>query len=306
MEQVSQGQYTQYPPMGTNPSGQPSNAAGRFEQHHVHQGYGNPYARQFDYDIPDMPMAHIKWKDREVSIPAPTLNKMEENLTAAVQRTQENNMYVAVGVLKSAVLAFLGFESAFKTLLSKGDDNTLLYILEKCISELNQANMEQGKVGTHEFSFLVTNEDPIITNFRELCEHCIKIINEMLPLLQGRKTAINQHEAIKQVYGWTGWKQQAQQIKVSNSVLGRLIEKMLKETPENSIYKEVRCFQQSVAYILNCFSNSSYPDQKTIQNIYERNGFVLFDEYSHPLESIEVHDESENSQVAPERRGWFS
>jgi hypothetical protein len=96
-----------------------------------------------------------------VTIPYEMLQRREENATAFVKKTQLNNITVARSVLRSAVLSFLQFEKSFKSLLSKGDDSTQLYIIRKCIKELEQANMPFNKIiEDHNLSWLVTHEEP--------------------------------------------------------------------------------------------------------------------------------------------------
>src|SRR5262249_35862129 len=150
------------------------------------------------------------------------------NLTKTVQRSQDNNIEVARSVLQSSVFCFLQFEKAFKSFMSKGDDNTQLYNLKKCIDELKQANAAQKEISTHDLAWLVTDENPSTTNARELFEHCIKVIEEFLPLLGGRKIETNSHEKVRNFVGWHGWQQQSEQIWVSNLALGRLLQKFLK------------------------------------------------------------------------------
>jgi len=170
-----------------------------------------------------------------------------------LKKTQENNITVARSVLRSAVLSFLQFEKSFKSLLSKGDDSTQLYIIRKCIKELEQANCPFNKiVEDPNISWLVSHEDPRVSTIRELLEHCIKIMYEVMPLLGGRNTSVHAFEIPVQAYGWKGWQQQSEQIKVSNDALGLLIEE---NTPEklDGVYKDIICFQESISYIISCF-----------------------------------------------------
>lgn len=286
-------------------------SGGQFNQFGVEQGYcPSSGLLPYQHNL----MACIPLKDRMISIPVDMLVRMEDNLTKTVQRSQDNNIEVARSVLQSSVFCFLQFEKAFKSLLSKGDDNTQLYNLEKCIAELKQANASQKEMSTHDFSWLVTCENPSTTNARELFEHCIKVIEEFLPLLGGRKIEANKHEKVRNYVGWSGWQQQSEQIWVSNLALGRLLQKFLKEEPKNEIYREINCFQQSVAYILSCFKQSQYPKQKEIEEIYTKSDFKFITEdpiFNYELknvisveEKIET-DEPYESTEAPASTGIF-
>lgn len=285
---------------------------GQFSQYPVEQGQA-PYSQATAGFNPYMIPTWIPLNDRMVNIPAFMLQTMETNLTTKVQREQDNNMTVALSVLPSAIFCFLQFEKAFKTLFSKGDDNTQLHNLEKCINELKQANISQKEVSTHDLGWLVTREVPIITNTRELFEHCIKVIDEFIPCLGGRRVKTYTHEKTLQFAGWRGWQQQAEQIRVSNMALGRLLQKFLSQDPENaSIYKEISCFQQSVEYTLDCFFLSKYPTQKSISAIYASNGFQFISEVKasyHDLEDINIEQEEEEGTTEGQSVGllgsWF-
>lgn len=206
---------------------------------------------------------------RLIYLPPDILKESQRNLTSKLHREQKNNAIVAAAVLQSAVMAILGFKDAFKSLLSKGDDMTLLTNLNKCLSELQQANTEP--LSKHCLSWLVTEEEPWITDVRELFEHCIKTIREFGPLLTGR-AGINSHEIFAQKFSWTGWKQQALQIDVNNLSIGILLRacEERKEMP-TKIFKEILCFHQSVAYITSCYQMEKYPSGKAIAGIYEVN-----------------------------------
>ena len=293
----------------TNINNQP---AAQFGQYPVTQGYGSPYAQGAMGHYPTTVMAWVPFNDRMICLPPETLKTMEVNLTNVVQRTQDNNMTVALSVLQSAVFTFLQFEKAFKSLPSKGDDYTQLHNLQKCITELEQANYPQKNLSTHPFSWLVTNEDPLITNTRELFEHCIKVIGEFAPLLGGqfvgRSAQVHTYEKIAQSYGWTGWQQQAEQIGVSNQVLGRLLEKFFAKDPSNAeVYKEIKCFQQSVAYMLKGFFENKYPEQNTIANIYTNAGFDYFDKLDthSPLSGV-ISSQSSNNDDEPSSGSWLN
>lgn len=247
----------------------PQQSIGQFNQYEVQQGHLAQYERDVSAFHPRM--AWVPLQNRMISIPVEMLTNMERNLTKVVQRTQTNNVTIALSVLQSAVFAFLQFEKASSTWTSKGDDNTQLHNLQKCLDELKQANADQKEVSTHDFSWLVTDENPFVTNARELFEHCAKVIGEFIPLLKGRSTEVHSHEKVQQIAGWTGWKQQAEQINVSNFALGHLLQKLLSEDEANKVvYKEVHCFHQSVAYIIVCFSRGQYPKQQPIEEIYSK------------------------------------
>lgn len=275
-----------------------SQAPGQFGVYGVAQGHGMP--GQFGMGYNDPFMAWVPLGGRMVSVPTVVLQNMEVNLTESVRRTQENNITVAFSILQSAVLSFLQFERSYKSLFSKGDDNTQLHILQKCIGELKQANASQKEVSTHECGWLVTREEPIITNSRELFEHCIKIIEEFIPCLGGRKVETYNVEKPVQFLGWRGWQQQAEQVRVSNIALGRLVQRFLKGEPENEVYKEVLCFHQCVTYTCNRFFVSKYPEKTVIAGIYEKNGFqfVAEEKESDALEDVNVPhmNDEENSK----------
>lgn len=225
------------------------------------------------------PMATIPLTDRSVvSIPCELLNETKINLTKMVQRTQRNNITVALSVLQSALIALLGLEAAFKSLLSKGDDTTLLTNLYKCIEELKQANTPQTSISSHPLAWLVSDEETSTTDARELFEHCIKVINEFIPCLTGRK-GYNSHEFFSQTFGWKGWKQQAQQISVSNLALARLLDsfqgsesekskKLENSGQSNKVFIEVRCFNEAIDNIIECFYKETYPSTDVIASIY--------------------------------------
>lgn len=293
----------------TNQSQQSPQMAGQMYGHGVEQGQGgNPYFPGAMGYNPYIPMAWIPLGDRMINVPVFMLEPMRTNLTPIVQRSQDNNMTVALSVLQSAVFCFLQFEKAFKSFLSKGDDNTQLYNLSRCIGELEQANASQQTAATaiHSFGWLVTDENPLITNTRELFEHCIKVIKEFTPCLGGRVVQTYTHEKPLQLFtGWRGWQQQAEQIRVSNQALGKLLQKFLMQDPDNAaIYKEILCFQQSVNYTLDCFALCQYPKQKAIQAIYKSQGFEYITEvkeFYHTLEAVQVdltpiEEETTNSQ----------
>src|SRR4051794_31047889 len=114
-------------------------------------------------------------------MPPEFLYEAKTNLTHTIQRIQENNMLVALSVLQSAILALLGLEKAFKSLLSRGDDTTLLNNLKKCIAELQQANAPQTTISSHPLAWLISEEKTTTTDARELFEQCIKVIEEFIP-----------------------------------------------------------------------------------------------------------------------------
>lgn len=222
-------------------------------------------------------------------------------------------MTVALSVLQSAINCFLNFEKAFKTYFSKGDDNTQLANLTKCLKELREANAPQKDVYTHPMSWIVCEEDPLITNTKELFEHCIKVIQEFIPLLGGRVTQTYTIEKPLQTYlGWKGWQQQGEQINVSNRALGRLLEKFASETAEpNKIYTEIACFHQSVEYIVDCFCMQKYPKSEAIKEIYEKHEFQFIttvEPYYRTLDSIQIQSEEEKTESTTEQKkpGYFS
>lgn len=290
---VNTGQaQSNFPALGKPGMNQP----GQFGPYGVMPGQGMPYG-QAGMGYNDPFMAWVPLGGRMVSLPTVVLQTMEMNLTQSVQRTQDNNVTVALSVLQSAILSFLQFERSYKSLTSKGDDNTQLYILRKCIGELKQANALQKEISTHDCGWLVTREEPIVTNTRELFEHCIKIIDDFIPCLGGRTVETYTIEKPFQFLGWRGWQQQAEQVRVSNIALGRLLHKFLKNEPENEVYKEVLCFHQCVTYTCNRFFISKYPEQKMIEGIYEKNGFqfVAEEREAHTLEDVGV--EGQGMQV---------
>jgi len=190
---------------------------------------------------------------KEVTIPYEMLKRREENITNFVKKTQENNITVARSVLRSAVLSFLQFEKSFKSLLSKGDDSTQLYIIRKCINELEEANKPFCKIiEDPNFNWLPSHEDPRVSTIRELLEHCIKILYEVMPLIGGRNTLVNAYEIPVQAYGWKGWQQQSEQIKVSNDCLGMLLEENAPEKPDR-VFADIMCFHRCITYIINGF-----------------------------------------------------
>lgn len=214
------------------------------------------------------PMANITLPGgTAVSMPAELLNKAICDLTKTAQRTQENNVIVALSVLQSALTALLGLKAAFESLLSKGDDNTLLTNLNKCIAELKQANAPQQAAINNPLAWLVTDEKTSITDARELFEHCIKVIQEFIPCLTGR-SSYSSHEFIFQTFGWRGWKQQATQIAVSNAALAKLLDKLQEDEPENGVFNEVRCFSEAVDSIVQGFFKQLYPVAARIGKIY--------------------------------------
>jgi hypothetical protein len=124
-------------------------------------GYGSFYIGS-----PDVLPVSIPINNNKVSIPYEMLKRREENVSNFVKKTQENNIIVARSVLRSAVISFLQFEKSFKSLLSKGDDSTQLYIIRKCIKELEQANTPFNKIiDDPNLSWLVTQEDPKYQKF---------------------------------------------------------------------------------------------------------------------------------------------
>ncbi len=302
---------TQYG-VSNNQQCQPPTMGGQFYQHTVEQGQGVPYSQGVAGYNPYMTTAWVPMNDKMVSLPMPMLQIMEANLTAVVQRTQNNNMTVALSVLQSAVYCFLQFERAFKTLFHKGDDNTQLYNLAKCVAELKQANASQQTTATatHWLGWLVTNEDPVITNTRELFEQCIKVIEEFQPCLSGRITETYTHEKMVQIYaGWRGWQQQAEQVRVSNQALGRLLQKFLAQDSENATYKEIRCFQQSVSYAIDSFFLRQYPKADVIEAIYSGSGFEFITEvkeHYHSLQDITTGVDVEESNEDAKKPGFLS
>lgn len=291
---------------GVNPYQSPFQPpAGQFGPFQVEQGQGMPYAQQTAY-YPQMMMAYLPFNNQTVAIPAPMLLVMEANITAMVQRAQENNITVALSILQSAVFCFLQFEKAFKSILSSGDDNTQLYNLSKCIDELEQANDSQYKqaISMHPFGYLVTHEDPTITNTRELFEQCIKVIKEFIPCLTGRLTKTHLYEKPIQMYtGWRGWQQQAEQINVSNRALGLLLKKFIDKDENNPTYKEILCFQQSVEYITDCFAQCKYPLPDAIKAIYLNNkcDFITNVEASfHQLDNVTTLEEGRREKEKEE------
>lgn len=224
--------------------------------------------------------------DRSVlTLPAEVMLEAKTNLTETFNRSQRNNALVAAAVLKCAVKAFLGLEASFNTYFSKGDDLTLISNLNKCIQELTDANNPQASKPVHFFSCLVTKEDSWITDSRELFEHCIKVIREFLPLLQGRKHEVSVLERLQQNVSWAGWRQQAEQIEACNIILGDFLKSLQKNSETNSVeldsklsfkvntdfetvLKEVECFQSVVKYIVSCYRLENHFQAKTIAECY--------------------------------------
>lgn len=201
------------------------------------------------------------------------LTVTSRNLTNKVQREQENNAIVGSACLQKAVLTILGLKDAFRSLLSKGDDITLLTNFNKCILELQQANTP--KVSSHALGWTVTEELPWITDISELFEHCIKTIREFGPLLMGRK-GVSTLEFFSQAVLWKGWKQQSLQIDVNNNSLGALLEKCKerRELPVK-IFNEIFSFHQSISYVTKCYQNEEHPTGMVIAGIYEQWGVQL-------------------------------
>ncbi|CRX37919.1 hypothetical protein [Estrella lausannensis] len=231
-------------------------------------------------------MATITLADRTViSIPPEMVAQVKKDLTASVQRIQENNIVVATTALQSALLAILDFESAFKTFLSKGDDTTLLSNLQACIDEITQANAQQTAFLNHPLSWLVTDEKKEILDMRELFEHCIKVIQKFVPCLRGRN-GYSSHEIISQTLGWTGWQQQARQIGLHNRSIEGLLDKFQMEGQTGETFTAIGCFSSSVDYILNCYQKKSYPAVQNIAYIYEnskiKHHFIALNEVDFP------------------------
>lgn len=227
-----------------------------------------------------------------VSMPPELLEKSICNLTKTVQRTQKNNVTIALSVLASALKALLGLESTFRSILSKGDDFTLLANLNKCIAELQQANAPQQAVVNNPLACFVTEEKKSITKARELFEHCIKTIQEFVPCVTGRRHS--SHEFFSQTFGWAGWKQQATQIAVHNDALDKLLNNFMSKEPGNKVFIEVSCFSEAVDSIIDGFHKEMYPTAKKIGEIYVRKGvFNSLIQYSpFPI----VADPSEQAQ----------
>lgn len=240
----------------------------QFAQYGVQQGYGS--RQNYGYQAPEM--AWVPLNGRMMSLPTEMIYRMEGNLTQTDNSIKQNNITVALSVLESIALNCLDLRKAFHSYLRQDDDRTVLNNFETCIAELKQANPQKPFL-THELSCLVTWEDPVVTNSREIFEQCIKVTEKFIPILQGRKEAKSTYEKIKETVGWSGWQQQAKQISISNRALGRLLNIFLAKDPQNKAYKEVLCFQQTVEYITYCFSQSAHPNQKGIEAIYAKNGF---------------------------------
>lgn len=278
----------------TTPEEEP-NLKGSHGSYEVSQGSGMRYNKGESSRYNEL-VAQVPLKDRVISLPVSTLDRMEKNLTEVFQRERLNNILLGMGILQSTVIAFVGFKNAFQSLLNKIHDNTLLSILQKCINELKQINREQTKVATHEFSWLVTNEDSLMTNTRMLFEHCIKVLEEMLPLLKIRTIETRSYEPVKQVFGWPFWRQHSHQIGVFNKALSRLLKELLEKDPDNLTYLEILCFQETVDYILSCFAQNQCPIKKNIESIYTKSGFTVFDGFSNPFETEDIKTEVSGPQ----------
>jgi hypothetical protein len=135
----------------------------------------NPFGAYYIGSANVLPVT-IPINNKEVTIPYEMLERRETNATNFVKKTQENNITVARSVLRSAVLSFLQFEKSFKSLLSKGEDSTQLYIIRKCIKELEQANTPFNKIiEDSNLAWLVTYEDPRCSrrfSFSFCCCYC--------------------------------------------------------------------------------------------------------------------------------------
>jgi len=215
-----------------------------------------------------------------LTLPYPLLERMIGERSKNLERTQRNNHIVALSVLKSAVVSFLQFERSFKSLLSKGDDNTQIAIIRYAIEELRTANQS--------FDTMMDKSDPVrvfitepdyIVDVREIFEHCIKILLLVLHLLGGRDSVVktNKHEYVAQAYGWTGWQQVSEQLALSNNVLTLLLRRFdTKDGDGDDHYKlvlgEVRLFSLSVSHVTECFMVSVYPNKARILQIYDAGG----------------------------------
>jgi hypothetical protein len=235
----------------------------------------------------------------KLMLPTNMVNDAQKKLTYISKNVQMNNIIISLSVLKSAVVNFLGFEAAFKSLLSSGDDNTILYNLKKCVGELEQVIVPLNEAVDHPFSFLVVDENPLMTNFREINEQCVKIIEEFLPLLGGRNIKTSTVEIIPKVYGWRGWIQQSQQIKVSNSGLKSLLMYIKPENDiEINIYNEIKCFCQCVDYVIEQISVKKYPQHQQIEKIYSEMGLQS------PVTSEDNDFSMDESETKPKTKGW--
>jgi len=200
--------------------------------------------------------------------------------TMFLKTTQRNNHTVALSVLRSAAAAFLQFEKSFKSLLSKGDDSTQLYILRKCVDELREANKSFQEVMnplSMHLSWLIF-EPTSYTNMRELFEQCIKVLGAIMPLLGSRDVNTHAHEFLVQTYGWKGWQQQSEIINLSNNALGLVLQRVCADEKDESFstqYQEIWCFQKTVNYVTECFFHSSYPQKAQIEKIYASGNVII-------------------------------
>lgn len=215
---------------------------------------------------------------KKIQIPYLLLERMIEERYRYIIAIQRNNHLVAVSVLKSCVVSFLQFERSFKSLLSKGDDNTQIDVIKCAISELRTA--------TQSYDSLLDKEDPcrfFITepgyavDLRELFLQCIKILIFMLHLLGGKDSSLD--TSSNTTNNWQGWKQVAEQISLSNNVLYSLVMAHVKELDTKptspldvhfeAIVEEVSLFSTSVLHVTESFLRSSYPTKERILQIYQ-------------------------------------
>ena len=208
-------------------------------------------------------------QNRIINVSETFLDEMKRNLTKKVQQIQRDNAIVATSVLQSALLAILDFKRASETHFRKGDDNTILWNLQKCIGEFKQANAEQSTLCAHPMAWLVTEEEEEITILREAFEHCIKIIEEFAPCIGGRGGSYSFLEQFIQKYGWEGWRLQAKQIAVSNRCLGEFLHAM-GEKINTSSRAELLAFHDSVRIIIGCYYTEKHPDILDICGVYEQ------------------------------------
>lgn len=270
-----------------------------------------------------------------MTLPYPLLERMIKERERHLEATQQNNHIVAISVLKSSVVSFLQFERSFKSLLSKGDDNTQIAIIRHAISELRSANQS--------YDSLMDKNDPCrpfvteptyIVDLRELFEHCIKILVIMLHLLGGRDIKTNSYEYLSQTYSsWKGWQQIAEQITLSNNVLSLLVKRQIDAMTElpvddklmdmikdaltvvnmkavdkhhKRVVREIQLFTASVSHVTESLMASKYPTKACIQEIYG-NGASDIRAYMNVHESNTALQgkEMQNNTGTPKATTWF-
>jgi hypothetical protein len=246
----------------------------------------------------------------EFTIPCKTFDDTVEQRKNQLITIQTNNQLVALSTLKSAVGSFLRFESSFKTLLSSGDDQTQINILKQCIKELETANESFDVILKGDPLKWLIVEPSYRCDIRELFEHCIKVLIQIIPLLGGRYVNYNSYEYISQTYGWIGWQQQSELINISNNVLKFLLDKISQKyecegfiTDTHIFLLEIRAFSDVVSHMTDSFLKKQYPSYDTIINIYEKHKITDINHYlSHHKQYV---DEQQRKLTEGNKKSGF-